>query len=76
MINGDIMSKIKKDMKIGEVVEKYPEAAMVMIRSGLHCAGCGAAFFETVEQGARAHGMDDKQIKKMLEEMEKAIKKK
>jgi len=63
------MSKITKDMTLGDVVSRYPEAAEVMLRYGLHCIGCHVAAFETIEQGALSHGMDKKQIDKMLKEM-------
>ena len=59
---------ITKDMPIGEVVEKYPDTAEVMFRHGMHCIGCHVAAFETVEQGAAAHGIDsDKLIKELNE---------
>ena len=64
--------KITKDMLLGDVVSKYPEAAMVMVRYGLHCVGCHVAAWETIEQGAKAHGMSEKDIKKMLKEMNDA----
>ena len=49
---------ITKDMPIGEVVERYPEAAEVLTAYGLHCVGCHVSPFETVEQGALGHGME------------------
>jgi len=49
---------IAKEMTIGEVVQKYPQAIEVFLRHGLFCIGCAAANFESVEQGAMAHGID------------------
>ena len=66
--------KITKDMTLGEVVTKYPKAAEVMLKQGMHCVGCHVAAYETVEQGAIAHGFDKKQIKKLLEDMNKTVK--
>ncbi|MFH0832833.1 MAG: DUF1858 domain-containing protein [Candidatus Aenigmatarchaeota archaeon] len=66
--------KITKDMMLGEVVEKYPKAAEIMMKHGLHCIGCHVAFFETVEGGAMSHGMNDKQLKEMLKAMNEAVK--
>jgi len=63
--------KIKKQMLIGEVLNKYPDTAMVMMNSGLHCVGCHVAVSESIEDGARAHGMSDEQIDKMVEDMNK-----
>ena len=64
--------KITKDTTLGEVVTKYPKAAEVMLKQGMHCVGCHVAAYETVEQGAIAHGFDKKQIKKLLDDMNKA----
>ena len=70
----DIMTeKISKDMSLGDVVTKFPKAAPVMLNYGLHCIGCHVAAFETVEQGAKSHGMSDEDIKKMVDEMNKAV---
>ena len=67
--------KISKEMTLGEVVQKFPKAVPVMLKYGLHCVGCHVAGFETVEQGAKAHGMAEKDIEKMLAEMNESIKK-
>ena len=63
-------------MKLGDVVAKHPEAVPVMLEYGLHCIGCHVAAFETIEQGALAHGLKEEDIKKMIEKMNKAISKK
>lgn len=65
--------KITKDSKLSEVVSKYPETIEVFMKHGLHCIGCAAAQFETIEIGAKAHGMD---IKKLLKDLNAAVKKK
>ena len=68
--------KITKEMTLGEVVAKFPETVQVMLGYGLHCVGCHVAAYETIEQGVLAHGMDKNQLKKMLDEMNKAVKNK
>ena len=65
--------KITKNMKLGDVVQKNPEAAIVMMQHGLHCIGCHVAAFETIEEGARAHGMSDKDIAGMIRKMNETI---
>lgn len=65
--------KITKDMTLGEVISHHPEAAQVMMKYGLHCVGCHVAFHETVQQGAMAHGFEEKQLKDMLKDINKAI---
>ena len=49
---------ITKDMAIGEVVQKYPQVIEVFLKHGLFCLGCTAAMFESIEQGALAHGIE------------------
>ena len=45
-------------MHIGEVVQKYPDTVQVFLSHGLMCFGCAVARFESIEQGAMAHGID------------------
>jgi len=49
---------ITKENTIEEVVTKYPESVMVFMKHGLHCVGCHVSAFESVEEGAMAHGID------------------
>lgn len=64
--------KITKDMPIPEILIKYPETISVFQEHGLHCIGCFAASFETLEQGAMAHGLDiDKLVKDLNDSFEK-----
>ena len=65
--------KITKDMTLGEAVSKYPQTIEVLFGYGLHCIGCHVSAYETIEQGALAHGLDDKQIQKMIDDMNKRI---
>lgn len=67
-------NKITKDMPFSEILQKYPQAAPIMMKHGLHCIGCHAAAFETVEQGCTAHGMKEEDIEKLLKEMNEAVK--
>jgi hybrid cluster-associated redox disulfide protein len=66
---------ITKDMQIGDIVKKYPDTAMVMMSNGMHCIGCHVSAFESIEQGAKAHGISDDVINKMVSDMNKLIKK-
>ena len=49
---------ITKDNTIEEVVNQYPETMMVFMKHGLHCVGCHVSAFESIEEGATAHGID------------------
>lgn len=49
---------ITKDMTIEQVVSEYPETMMVFMRHGLHCVGCHVSAYESIEEGAMAHGIN------------------
>lgn len=49
---------ITKDNTIEEIVTNHPETMMVFMKHGLHCVGCHVSAFESIEQGAMAHGID------------------
>lgn len=59
---------ITKDMSIMEIVQKYPDTVPVLMNHGMGCLGCALAQFETLEQGAMAHGMDMEALLKDLNE--------
>ena len=65
--------KITKDMNLGEVVYKYPETAEVLLDYGLHCVGCFANSFDTIENGAKVHEMSDEEIDEMVERLNEVI---
>jgi|FLOH01.1.fsa_nt_gi iron-sulfur cluster assembly protein len=66
-------AKITKDMKIGDLVQEYPEATEILLDEGVHCVGCGAAFFETLEQGLQGHGKTDEEIAAVIKKMNESI---
>jgi hybrid cluster-associated redox disulfide protein len=68
--------KITKDILIGDLVENYPKLAKVLVEDyGFHCIGCMAAGMETLEQGAEVHGMEEKEIKKMVTDLNTRVEK-
>ncbi len=66
--------KITKDSNIGEIIANYPDAAKIITgKYNLHCMGCVAANFETIEAGAKAHGMDNKQIEMLIKDINEYV---
>jgi len=49
--------EITPQTNIKELVADLPIAAEVMTAFGLGCSGCGVSKYETIEQGAAAHGL-------------------
>lgn len=62
-------------MTIKEVLDKYPEAAQILFEAGIHCVGCHMAAMETLEQGLKAHGLDQKQVDEVISKMNDLVKK-
>jgi len=61
---------IYPETPIEEILAKYPETARVFEEFGLGCAGCEAALFESIEQGARVHGVD---VERLIEGLLKTV---
>jgi hybrid cluster-associated redox disulfide protein len=49
---------ITVESNLAQVVREHPETVPVFLRHGLMCIGCAAARFESIGQGANAHGLD------------------
>jgi len=64
---------INKNMTIGEIVQKFPDAVQIMMSRGLHCVGCHVANWETLEEGCRGHGMDDDVIDALVNEINEKL---
>jgi len=62
--------KITKHMFLSDVVQRYPQTAEVFIRYGLRCFGCHVAMFETIEQGAAAHGIG---VAELVRELNRSV---
>lgn len=60
---------ISKDDNIASIVEEHPEMIGIFMQYGLHCIGCHLSMFETIEEGALAHGLTNREIKKMIDEI-------
>ena len=62
--------KISEDMSIKEVIDTYPETAMVFMRYNIGCIGCLAASFEKVKDIAIVHNID---LKALLKDLNQAV---
>ena len=58
--------KITKDMTFAELMVGDRDAAEKLAERGLFCGGCPMAQFETIENGAAAHGVDIDELVKEL----------
>lgn len=67
------MNKATKQTNIAELTNKYPETAEVLLSYGLHCVGCMASAFDSIEAGAKIHGMEDDEINEMVDRINEVI---
>lgn len=61
-MKGGRYMEISKDMTIGELLEKAPEKAEILLEAGMHCLGCPASQMETIEEACGVHGIDVDEI--------------
>ena len=67
--------EINKDILIGDLMENYPILAAILVEKyNFHCIGCMAAGMETLEEGAKVHGMSTKEIEKMIDYLKSQVK--
>lgn len=58
--------EFNKDTTIGEILEKAPEKAEILLEIGMHCLGCPASQMETLEEACAVHGIDVEELIKKL----------
>lgn len=71
--NTQKVTPIKKDANLGELIIQHPETAEVLLDYGLHCVGCFASSFDTIEMGAKLHGMSDGEIEEMVTRVNEVV---
>ena len=64
---------VKRDTNLADLIFKHPEAAEVLLDYGLHCVGCMANGFDSVEAGAKIHGYKDEEIDEMVVRINEVI---
>ena len=58
--------KIEKTTTIGDILEKAPEKADLLLEAGMHCLGCPASQMETLEEACEVHGIDADELVEKL----------
>lgn len=65
---------IDRNIPIPDLLEKWPELEEVLTYDyGFHCANCIFQGFDTLEDGARLHGIEGDYFEELLEDLEKNI---
>ncbi len=58
----DLKAPVTKDMLVGDILRKHPEAAFPLMNCGMGCISCPAALGETLEQACYVHGLDSDEV--------------
>mgnify|MGYP003339289667 CR=1 FL=1 len=68
---------ITKEMTIEEILSGFPQRsqkiAQELTDTGLHCVGCGAATWETLEAGVLGHGFSEEDLEALLGRLNKIL---
>jgi iron-sulfur cluster assembly accessory protein len=71
---------ITRDMTIEDIFKRFPnksqKLAQEITNAGLHCVGCSASTWETIEAGMYGHGMDDEEIDGLVERLNAILREK
>lgn len=54
----EVGEMINKDMNIMDIIIKYPETRAVFQKYNMACSSCMGAIDETLEAGAKMHGIE------------------
>jgi iron-sulfur cluster assembly accessory protein len=72
-----VTNQITKDTIISDVLAMNPhqahELAEIMTAFGIHCVGCGAAGFESLEQGVLGHGYSQEQLDGLIAKLNEVV---
>jgi iron-sulfur cluster assembly accessory protein len=73
MTQTETCKQIHKEMTIEEIFSSFPQKsqklAQEMTSQGLHCVGCGAATWETLEMGMMGHGFSADDVDDLVERL-------
>ncbi|OIO21991.1 hypothetical protein COV61_04900 [Candidatus Micrarchaeota archaeon CG11_big_fil_rev_8_21_14_0_20_47_5] len=67
--------KVEENTKIGELLARHPEVAAVFYEHGFACLGCQFAAYETIGEGAGAHGMDRRKMRELIKKLNETVEK-
>ena len=53
---------VTKDMLVGEIISKYPDAAFALMQCGMGCISCPASQAESLQDASMVHGMNADEV--------------
>lgn len=71
------IERISKEMTIEEIFSRFPHKAQKLAQeitnAGLHCVGCQAATWETLEAGMLGHGYTEQEINDLVDTLNEVL---
>jgi hybrid cluster-associated redox disulfide protein len=64
---------ITKDITIEELVRTHPKSVRYLMEKGIKCLACGEPIWGTLESSALEKGFNEKQVEKVVEELNKIV---
>lgn len=64
---------ITKDTNLGQMLFEYPQVGELLLDYGLHCVGCFANSFDSLEAGSKIHGFSDELVDEIVERVNEVI---
>jgi|JI9StandDraft_1071089.scaffolds.fasta_scaffold32280_4 iron-sulfur cluster assembly protein len=68
---------VNKEMTISDILGNWPhksqKLAQEITNMGLHCVGCGAATYETLEAGMLGHGMSEEDVQELVDRLNEVL---
>lgn len=72
-LKDDTTFYLSRDFPICEIADKSTKAVELLALYGLNCANCYFNATDTIENGAKMHGMSDEEIDIMIEEINEEL---
>jgi hybrid cluster-associated redox disulfide protein len=64
-----VRPRIDATMNVLEIIALHPEASDILAAYGLHCHNCAFSTMDSLEDGARSHGLTDDDIDNMVQDL-------
>ncbi len=65
--------KVEADMNVMDVIALHPKAADILAEYGLHCFQCAFNTMDSLESGAKSHGLTDVDVENLVTDMQELI---
>jgi len=70
---GQLVLRIDKSMRVGDIVTLCPGAEPILAEYGLHCFHCSASEWENLDDGCRSHGFDTEEIDELVNDLNELL---